>query len=163
MKTNFHKNKLFTKGRYSFLSPLFFNKLPIHFFKLIALFFIISTTSCNKMDVLAPVKVAKEDQGFKDLVVSDEFTWGATKSITLNIIPLQTDNDLPKTLYVKTLDGNTLLKYNTIMQQALQIQFDMPTDQTKLKIIYGSIEKIVEVTGNNIAFDFITPIPAQYE
>jgi hypothetical protein len=49
------------------------------------------------------------------------------------------------------------------MQQALQIQFDMPTDQTKLKIIYGSIEKIVEVTGNNIAFDFITPIPAQYE
>jgi hypothetical protein len=163
MKANYYKNQLNAIVNYTFFTPPFFNKLPATFSKLIAVLFILATTSCNKMDVLAPVKVAKEDQGFKDLVVSDEFTWGATKSITLNIIPLQTDNDLPKTLYVKTIDGNTLLKYNTNMQQALQIQFDMPTDQTKLKIIYGSIEKIVEVTGNNIAFDFITPIPAQYE
>jgi hypothetical protein len=39
----------------------------------------------------------------------------------------------------------------------------LPTDQTKVKVVYGTIEKIIEITGNRIAFDFITPIPAQYE
>jgi hypothetical protein len=163
MKTNFYKTKLYSKRKYSFLSPLFINKLPILFFKLMALFFMITTASCNKMDVLAPVKVATEDQGFKDLVVSDEFTWADTKTITLDIIPLQTDSDLSNTLYVKTLDDYTLLTYNTTMQHAVQLKFDMPTDQTKVKVIYGAIEKIFDVTGSKISFDFITPIPAQYE
>jgi hypothetical protein len=163
MKKNFHTKQLNAQGNYSFFSPLFFYKLPIHFLKLIALFFIIATASCNKMDVLAPVKDVIEDQGFRSLVVSDEFTWAATKSITLEIIPLQTDSDLSTTLYVKTLNDNTLLTYNTSMQQGLQLKFDLPTDETKVKIVYGAIEKIIDVTGNKIAFDFISPIPAQYE
>jgi hypothetical protein len=164
MKTNFSKKQLIVIEKPAFVSPLLLRKLSIQFsIRLLGLIFIISTASCNKMDVLVPVKVSTEVQGFKSLVTNDDFIWEVMKSNTLNVIPLQTESDISATLYVKTLSDHTLLTYTTTMQQALQLNFDLPTDQTKVKIIYGSIQKIVEVTGNQISFDFISPIPAQYE
>jgi len=162
MKTNFFKNRLHALST-NLIAPLILKNLPIHAFILIAFTCVVATPSCKKMDVLAPVAAPEKAQGFKWLIVNDEFTWADTRSISLDVIPLQTDSDLSALLYVKTVNDGTLITYNTSMKQALQIKFDLPTDQTKVKVVYGTIEKIIEITGNRIAFDFITPIPAQYE
>lgn len=164
MKSKFCKNQLNANEQCAFETSSVLKKLPCKFsIKLLLLFFIISMASCNKMDVIAPVKPGADDHGFKSLLTKDEFTWEVSKKITLTVIPLQTESELSALLYIKTLDGNTLLTYNTKMYQALQLQFDLPTDQTKVRVVYGSIEKIIDVIGNQISFDFITPIPAQYQ
>ena len=113
--------------------------------------------------MLAPVNPPEENQGFKWLIVNDEFNWADCRSVILDVVSLQTESNLNNTLYVKTESNQTLLTYNTTMHEALQLKFDLPTDQNKVKIIYGSIEKIIDVINNRTSFDFITPIPPEYE
>ena len=147
----------------SISQALFFSFFSNHFLKLIAVFCLVALASCNKVDVVAPVNSIADNQGFNLLIVNDDFNWTDSRSVTLNITPLQTDSDLSSTLYVRTEDNHELLHFNTTIWKAHQLKFDLPTEQNRVKITYGAIEKIIDVSNNSISFDFITPIPAQYE
>lgn len=158
------KSNSLQKLSFAHLSSASFISFFINYFlKILACFCIIALASCNKKDVLAPVNPPEENQGFKWLIVNDEFNWADCRSVILDVVSLQTESNLNNTLYVKTESNQTLLTYNTTMHEALQLKFDLPTDQNKVKIIYGSIEKIIDVINNRTSFDFITPIPPEYE
>jgi hypothetical protein len=163
MKTILNNNPVNAIEQYALLVPSFFKKLTANFSRLIAVLLILITASCNKMDVLAPVKDNADNQGFKSLVVTDQFNWATSQNVTIEVSPMQTDSDLLNTLYIKTLDDQNLFAYNMTMKQALLINIDLPSDLTKVKVRYGTIEKIMNIVNGRISFDFITPIPAKYE
>ena len=125
--------------------------------------FLLLLASCKKTNLSSSTPLDNNNQSFKSIVATEQFKWTTTKTVTIDITPLETESLLSNTLFVQTLDGKQLLAHNMLMTEALQLSVDVYTETNQVKLVYGNIEKTLDIVNNRVAFDFVTPIPAEYE
>lgn len=117
--------------------------------------FAISIVSCKKSDVLPDPPANKATT---DMVVSSSFDWKTTKEITLNVIGMKGVNpNVKNTLQIKSSNGDVIY-YNDVifMSSNYVLNFAVPSTETKVIIIYGTKNQIIDLVSNSINFDYIT-------
>ncbi len=124
-------------------------------YRLPALFFavILAISSCNYRGTPADNGV----KNMEDLVVSQNFNWKTTKTITANIkVPVDESNQL---LRIYSIDNKNLLYagYANPGSGMIQVKITVPTSYNMVKLVYGQGNRYKDVTvgiGNDLYYDY---------
>jgi hypothetical protein len=111
-------------------------------------------TGCKKDPVVDPVNPPST---VDELKVDPNFDWKTTKEITLSVIGLKEVNPaISNTLYVKSSKGDVYYKDLLKMNSDYTIKFTVPSTETSVTIVYGSIFKPIALASGTIMFNYIT-------
>lgn len=119
--------------------------------------------SCQKKDARNIIETGETTESFKEVTAPENFNWDTRKKITLEISPLETSSTEKYALQVFTETGELLFQHGMTMQEGLQQEMLVPADARELVVQYGSIRKQLEISNGGIRFDFLTPIPAEFQ
>jgi hypothetical protein len=93
---------------------------------------------------------------FKKLNVKQDFDWSSVKLIDFKVQGLQTMATINRTLKVSSLDGKEIYFTCTHqMDQNLETKISLPKTVKNVKVIFGTIEKEVVLSSNEINFNFL--------
>lgn len=101
-------------------------------------------------------------QNFKSIVTTSSFDWSNTKQVSLAVQGMAVDENEINTLTVKLKDGSVVFQYAMNMNESITSAFVVPSSATQVVISYGAISKTETIVNNSVSFDFITPIPQEY-
>lgn len=124
---------------------------------------LILLSSCQKRDAHTILETGETAGSLKEVAAPENFNWDTRKKITLEISPLETSSTEKYPLQVFTEDGDLLFQHGMTMQEGLQQEMLVPADARQLVVQYGSIRKQLEISNGGIRFDFITPIPTEFQ
>jgi len=106
--------------------------------------------SCDKNSTTPDTK-----KSTTDLVVPSSFDWKTSKNIEMYIVGESGVNNILNTFYIKSANGDTIY-YNDVLNMNIDytIKINVPTTETMLVIVYGAIEKELDLTSNTITFNY---------
>ena len=109
-------------------------------------------SSCKKFETITPDATPK----MTELKVSNTFDWKTQKDITFNVIGLQgVDSKIANTMYIKSSNGEIIyFKDYLIMNQNYTLRFAVPSYEKTLIIVYGSKNSNVDITSNELTYDY---------
>lgn len=110
-------------------------------------------SGCIKLEAPEP-KTATQ---FKNLKVSESFSWQTTKPVKLAITGIITPNPVRSTLLVTTKQGDTLRRENRLMDENVELLLQVPTTTDSLIVSFGSIQKTYKVQSE-IEANYLIPI-----
>ncbi len=139
-------------------------KRDVIFYITICILFLGSTSivSCKKMDTnTTPTTVTTTD--FRSIKAGNQFNWSTTKTVTIRVSGLMTESSEKNTLTVKTMNDEIVFQNLMTMKESLSQKIILPVSISMVKVSYGKITKTINIVNNVADFNFVTPIPAQYE
>lgn len=99
---------------------------------------------------------------FKEIKVSDNFTWKTTNSITINVQGFESISPITNTFIISSEDQKDVYySSNTLMSESFKANFDLPIHVKKLNVNFGTISKVIDVNNNELTFDYLMPAPAE--
>ncbi|MCK6610977.1 MAG: hypothetical protein L6Q78_08040 [Bacteroidia bacterium] len=110
-------------------------------------------SGCIKLESPEP-KTATQ---FKNLKVSESFSWQTTRSVKLAITGTITPNPVRATLLITNKQGDTLRRENRLMDENVELMLQVPTTTDSLIVSFGSIQKTYKVQSEILA-NYILPI-----
>jgi|JI6StandDraft_1071083.scaffolds.fasta_scaffold191969_2 hypothetical protein len=138
-------------------------KNKLHQIVSILLFTAVSTISCTKTvekptTVTSPVEpVLQAASTFADIKVNSSFEWNNARQVAVNVEGIATSVPVKNTLYITSEDRSEVyFSANIAMSQNKQAVFVLPEHVRTVLISYGSIHKTIQVTGNNISFNYLS-------
>lgn len=110
-------------------------------------------SSCRKEVPPTPDKPATTI----DLKVDPSFDWKTSKDITLNVIGLKgVSPSIGNSLIIRSSKGETIFRDYLMMDTDYSIKFTVPSTETEVLLVYGSISKSIALTSPTITFTYIT-------
>lgn len=98
---------------------------------------------------------------FKKLNVKEDFDWNSSSMVDFKVQGMQTLSIINRTLKVSSVVGNEIYFVSTHqMDQNLETKISLPKTVKSVKVSYGSLEKEVTISSNEINFDFL-PVAIQ--
>lgn len=92
----------------------------------------------------------------KELRVAATFDWKTTKSITLNILGFNGVN-VSNILCINSSDSTIVYFKDWLnMGSDYMINFNVPSTETKVILTYGSKTQTIELSSNQITYDYIS-------
>ncbi|NNV57904.1 hypothetical protein [Limnovirga soli] len=137
-------------------------KNKLHQIVSILLFTAVSTTSCTKAvekpTTVTPVEpVVQAASTFADIKVNSSFEWNNARQVAVNVEGIATSVPVKNTLFITSEDRSEVyFSANIAMSQNKQAVFLLPEHVRTVLISYGSIHKTIQVTGNNISFNYLS-------
>jgi len=119
---------------------------------LLLLLIAVAISSCRKEELPSPENPVRT----KDLKVNPTFDWKTSKDITLNVTGLKEINpETGNTLYIKSSKGETIYRDFLKMNTNYIIKFTVPSTETGVILVYGSITKSIALISGTITFNYI--------
>lgn len=123
---------------------------------------LIAASSCTKIKSVEDVPNTSKPSSFKEIKVSDNFTWKTTTNITLNVQGFETLYPISNTFIISSEDQKDVyFASNTLMSENFKAEFALPVHIKKVKVNFGTISKLMDVNANNLTFDYLMPAPAE--
>jgi hypothetical protein len=132
------------------------------FFFLFA-FIAFGLTSCKKDLIERATPVSSNSVSkFSEIKASETFDWKTSKAITLQVKGFQSISDAKSTLKVTSLDGKIIFYQAAhAMSETFNTQIMVPSHIKDLSISYGSIQKNVSTSINNISFNYLPEVSGE--
>ncbi|MDO9154978.1 MAG: hypothetical protein Q7U47_14925 [Paludibacter sp.] len=107
--------------------------------------------------------VQTTSNGAKDmsaLKVSPDFDWSTAKTIEITITGLPTLSNVEAVKSTLTIKGEDKLFYSGFhaINEDLALKLVVPSNETKIQLKFGSIEKEATIENNKVTFSFIPTI-----
>lgn len=123
---------------------------------------LVGISSCTKIKSVEEMPNTSKPSSFKEIKVSNNFTWKTTNSIMLNVEGFETLYPISNTFIVTSEDQKEVyFASNTLMSENFKAEFSLPIHVKKIKVNFGTISKLMDVNANNLTFDYILPAPAE--
>jgi hypothetical protein len=126
----------------------------LKFLILISAITIVSFTSCEKSEDIAPTN----QNNMEDIKFDGAFNWSTGSTVTLNITGLPTEVPVKNTLTISFQNGSTVFSQLHSMDQNLTLNLTVPTTDTELGLKYGSTTYLVPIVNKKADFSFIPVI-----
>ncbi len=107
------------------------------------------------IDVVPPTN---EKKSLDEIQVSAVFDWSTSKTITVEIVGLPTQNPVWSTLSIMLPDGSTLYQRYHNMADNLQLNLLLPVEQNEIQLKYGTETYILSVNEKKASFSFIPKV-----
>jgi hypothetical protein len=123
---------------------------------------LIAASSCTKVKDVESTPNTNKPSNFKEIKVADNFTWNTTNNISLNVQGFESISPIRNTFIVSSEDQKEIyFASNTLMSESFKADFDLPIHVKKVKINFGTINKVIDVNSKTITFDYLMPAPAE--
>ena len=123
---------------------------------------LVAASSCTKIKDVENTANPNKPSNFKEIKVSDNFTWNTTNNISLNVQGFESISPIRNTFIVSSEDQKEVyFASNTLMSENFTTNIDLPIHVKKIKVSFGTITKVLDVNSKTITFDYLMPAPAE--
>lgn len=118
-----------------------------------AIVMLLAISSCTEGDVSS----GNETRNLgAELQATSTFDWSTTQTVRINIEKLEVPVLITKRLTLSTEEGSDFYTGSHLMNEDFFLSIDLPNHVKSVTMKYGEIEKIQEIEGSEVTFNFLT-------
>lgn len=110
-------------------------------------------TSCTEGDVGSG---NEKRNSSTDLQAISTFDWSTTQKVTIEIEKLEVPVLISRKLTLSTEEGADFYTGSHLMNEDFSLSIDLPNHIKSVSMKYGDIEKIQEIEGSKVTFNYLT-------
>ena len=114
---------------------------------------LLAITSCTEGDVGSGSETRNSGA---DLQATSTFDWSTTQKVTIKIEKLEVPVLITRRLTLSTEDGADFYTGSHVMNEDFSLNIDLPNHVKSVSMKYVDIEKIQEIEGSEVTFNFLT-------
>jgi hypothetical protein len=101
-----------------------------------------------------------EPQGFSKLEVASNFDWKNSKTVTINVTGLPTNEPIRSTLTMSRHSGGNEDFYagSHLMSENVSVTLRIPAAQDSLIVRFGTVQKTISVKTRTVTVDYLPTI-----
>ncbi len=111
-------------------------------------------TSCTEGDVGSGNDTRNSGT---DLQAISTFDWSTTQKVTIEIEKLEVPALISRKLTLSTEEGADFYTGSHLMNEDFSLSIELPNHVKSVSMKYGDIEKIQEIEGLKVRFNYLTP------